>query len=69
MIQAIRGTKDILPDVIAHWYYVEETAKKVSELFGYKEIRTPIFEKKLRFSLVGLVSKQILSIKKCIPSY
>lgn len=45
MIQAIRGTKDILPDVISHWYYVEETAKKVSELFGYKEIRTPIFEK------------------------
>ncbi|MCX8054719.1 MAG: histidine--tRNA ligase [Ignavibacteria bacterium] len=45
MIQAIRGTKDILPEVITHWYYVEETAKKVSELFGYKEIRTPIFEK------------------------
>ncbi|HOM05092.1 MAG TPA: histidine--tRNA ligase [Candidatus Kapabacteria bacterium] len=45
MIQAIRGTKDILPDTISHWYYVEETARKVSELFGYKEIRTPIFEK------------------------
>ncbi len=50
MIQAIRGTKDILPDTISHWYYVEETARKVSELFGYKEIRTPIFEKTEVFS-------------------
>lgn len=45
MIQAIRGTKDILPEDIKKWHYVEENFKKISELFGYKEIRTPIFEK------------------------
>ncbi len=50
MIQAIRGTKDILPDTIDYWNYLEFTAKAVSESFGYKEIRTPIFEKTEVFS-------------------
>ncbi len=45
MIQAIRGTKDILPDNISKWHYVEEKFKKITQLFGYKELRTPIFEK------------------------
>lgn len=50
MIQSIRGTKDILPDSIDYWYYLEKTAREVSEKFGYKEIRTPIFEKTEVFS-------------------
>lgn len=50
MIQAIRGTKDILPDTIDYWSYLEATAKAVSESFAYKEIRTPIFEKTEVFS-------------------
>jgi len=45
MIQAIRGTKDILPDDIPKWHYLEENFKKATRLFGYKELRTPIFEK------------------------
>lgn len=39
-----RGTKDILPDVSAQWRYVEEKVRSVCDLYGYKEIRTPIFE-------------------------
>lgn len=39
-----RGTKDILPDSIGQWRYVEETIRRVCGLFGFKEIRTPIFE-------------------------
>lgn len=39
-----RGTKDILPDAISFWRYVEENARKVCKLFNYNEIRTPIFE-------------------------
>ncbi len=50
MIQAIRGTKDILPDAIDNWLLLEETAKKVCDSFGYKQIRTPIFEKTEVFS-------------------
>lgn len=45
MIQAIRGTKDILPDDIKKWHYVENKFNEITELFGYKELRTPIFEK------------------------
>ncbi len=39
-----RGTKDALPDMTPHWRWVEETARSVCELHGYREIRTPIFE-------------------------
>lgn len=50
MIQAVRGTKDILPDTIDNWTYLEQIARQISEQFGYKEIRTPIFEKTEVFS-------------------
>lgn len=39
-----RGTKDILPDSIGAWRYVETAIRKVCDLYGYKELRTPIFE-------------------------
>lgn len=39
-----RGTKDILPDASEQWRYVETKARSVCDLYGYKEIRTPIFE-------------------------
>jgi histidyl-tRNA synthetase len=45
MIQAIRGTKDILPDQVNYWQFLQDAFKKTSELFGYNELRTPIFEK------------------------
>ncbi|MFQ6083382.1 MAG: histidine--tRNA ligase [Candidatus Aminicenantia bacterium] len=44
MISAIKGTKDILPSEIKKWRQVEETARKIFELYGYQEIRIPIFE-------------------------
>ena len=39
-----RGTRDILPDEMAIWHYIENTAKDIFEAFNYQEIRTPIFE-------------------------
>lgn len=39
-----RGTKDILPDSSEQWRYVEKKVRSVCDLYGYKEIRTPIFE-------------------------
>lgn len=44
MIKAITGTKDILPDDINKWYYIENLVRKVMKNFNYKEIRTPMFE-------------------------
>ncbi len=43
-IPSIKGTKDILPDEVRKWQKVEAAAKRIFESFGYREIRTPIFE-------------------------
>jgi len=42
--QAPRGTKDKLPADIYKWHTVEKIAKAVAESYGFKEIRTPVFE-------------------------
>lgn len=39
-----RGTKDILPDTVGQWLHIEKTVRDICELYGYKEIRTPVFE-------------------------
>lgn len=44
MINKPRGTEDVLPAEIKLWQYIEETARKTAELYGYSEIRTPVFE-------------------------
>ncbi len=44
MITKPRGTEDVLPKDSKLWQYVENTARCVCERFGYKEIRTPVFE-------------------------
>ena len=44
MIKAPRGTHDILPSESYRWHAVEEQIKKICLEFGYKEIRTPMFE-------------------------
>lgn len=42
--KAIKGTKDVLPSDVYKNQYVEATALGIAEQFGYKEIRTPVFE-------------------------
>ena len=43
-VAAIKGTKDILPQEARKWQRVEAEAKGIFELYGYREIRTPVFE-------------------------
>ena len=43
-IQAPKGTRDILPSETALWAAVEATARSVFGRYGFREIRTPIFE-------------------------
>jgi histidyl-tRNA synthetase len=38
------GTSDIFPEEINCWYRLENTAKKEFSLYGYHELRTPVFE-------------------------
>jgi histidyl-tRNA synthetase len=42
--QAIRGTRDILPDEVPVWHALETAAHDLLGRYGYREIRTPIFE-------------------------
>jgi histidyl-tRNA synthetase len=42
--QAIRGTRDLLPQETALWNRVEQSAHEVFATFGFGEIRLPIFE-------------------------
>lgn len=45
MIQAVRGTKDILPDSSYIWQFLESKFREVTGKFCYGELRTPVFEK------------------------
>ena len=42
--KAPRGTKDITPKDVYKWHYVEKKFREICALYGYEEIRTPIFE-------------------------
>lgn len=42
--KAIKGTKDVLPSESYKNQYIEATCLSVAEAFGYKEMRTPVFE-------------------------
>ena len=44
MIQALRGTRDILPEEVGYWQLIEETARNILTRAVYREIRVPIFE-------------------------
>lgn len=43
-LKAIRGTRDILPGEVERWQRVEKAAREVFALYGFREMRTPIFE-------------------------
>ena len=44
MIQAPRGTKDVLPQESAAWQAMEHVMRETCRLAGYREIRTPVIE-------------------------
>lgn len=43
-MQALRGTQDILPKQVYKWNYIENMIRHLCALYGYGEIRTPMFE-------------------------
>lgn len=44
-IQALRGTRDILPEEVGYWQKVEEVARQIFSKAAYQEVRPPIFER------------------------
>jgi len=42
--QRPKGTPDFLPGTVEKWQYLESTARELTALYRYREVRTPIFE-------------------------
>lgn len=40
----VRGSNDFLPGEVEKWQFVEQLARNLCAQYGYREIRTPIFE-------------------------
>ncbi|MCH5298093.1 MAG: histidine--tRNA ligase [Ruminococcus sp.] len=40
----IKGTEDVLPKQSYRWQFVEDVMRKEAQVYGFKEIRTPVFE-------------------------
>ncbi|MFA7637049.1 MAG: histidine--tRNA ligase [Monoglobales bacterium] len=49
-LQAIKGTYDILPEDSVIWQYIEDNIRGICELYGYGEIRIPVFENTALFA-------------------
>ena len=43
-MKAPKGTKDMLPQDAYKWQYIEEEWAKICSEYGFREIRTPVFE-------------------------
>ncbi len=64
--QAVKGAKDIFPDEIVRWHYIEGVIRSVTSLYGFSEIRTPAFEYTELFqrgigSTTDIVGKEMFS--------
>ena len=68
MIRAVKGTHDILPDEIGLWQMVEASARSLFGRYGYREIRTPVFEETQLFARgiggeTDIVSKEMYTFE------
>lgn len=69
IIKVQKGTKDILPQEMPVWHFMEEKAQKIFNLYGAKEIRTPIFEATELFArgvgdTTDIVNKEMYTFEK-----
>lgn len=44
LTNAPKGTKDIMPYEVYKWHYIENKWRDICERYGFKEVRTPMFE-------------------------
>lgn len=67
-INAIRGTRDVMPPEIQKWLFAERVIRKLCTLYGYDEIRTPMFEATELFTrsigeVTDIVTKQMYTFQ------
>jgi histidyl-tRNA synthetase len=44
IIRSVKGLKDILPEEMARWEIIEGEARRMAHVYGFSEIRVPMFE-------------------------
>lgn len=44
MLQSVKGTRDLLPQISEKFRHIEDRAAVLSQLYGFQEIQTPILE-------------------------
>ncbi|MBI3322735.1 MAG: histidine--tRNA ligase [Candidatus Omnitrophica bacterium] len=49
-MKALGGTSDILPEESRRWQRLEREARRVLDLYGYQEVRTPLIEESAVFT-------------------
>ena len=69
IIKVQKGTKDILPEDMPVWHFMEEKAEEIFTKYGAKEIRTPIFEATELFArgvgdTTDIVNKEMYTFEK-----
>ncbi len=69
ILKVLKGTKDILPQDIDMWHFLEKKADEVFSKYGFKEIRTPIIEVTELFArgvgdTTDIVNKEMYTFEK-----
>ena len=69
IIKVQKGTKDILPEEMPLWHFMEDKAREIFTKYGAKEIRTPIFEATELFArgvgdTTDIVNKEMYTFEK-----
>ena len=50
IIRKIKGTEDIMPKDSYRWIFLEDIMRRQANAYGYKEVRTPVFEQTSLFA-------------------
>lgn len=67
-LQPVRGTQDLLPEAARRHRLIEDTARRLAELYGFAQVATPIFEFTEVFArpigeTTDIVAKEMYSLK------
>jgi histidyl-tRNA synthetase len=68
LTNAPKGTKDVMPNQVYKWHFIEKSFAEICEKYGYKEVRTPVFEHTELFTrgvgdTTDIVEKQMYTFK------
>lgn len=71
LLSTLPGTRDLLPDEVARWQFVEERARQLFARYSFREIRTPMFEATELFARgigadTDIVGKEMSETHHCI---